>query len=97
MPVRQQFLLMDLNGFGITSYSTIVKEHIKRISAMTSNSNPEQMYKNIIINSPMVFRGVWNVVKLMLDEGTRVKFTVVGSSYKKKLDAFIDDEWIADI
>jgi len=65
----------------------VVKTIITKIRDFSSNSSPEQLFKNVILNAPMVFRGVWSIIKYMIDEGTRVKFTVVGSSFKNKLDA----------
>ena len=38
-----------------------------------------------IINAPMLFTGVWAIVKGFLDEKTRKKITIKGGSYQKDL------------
>jgi len=38
-----------------------------------------------IINAPMLFSGVWAVIKPWIDEKTRNKITIIGSGYKEKL------------
>jgi len=38
-----------------------------------------------IINAPMLFTGVWAIVKMWIDEKTREKIHILGSSYKKEL------------
>jgi hypothetical protein len=48
------------------------------------------MGKMFIINSPMVFKTVWAVNKGWIDEKTRAKIEILGSSYMKKLTDFVD-------
>lgn len=38
-----------------------------------------------IINAPMLFSGIWTVIKPWIDEKTRNKISIIGSSYKEKL------------
>ena len=38
-----------------------------------------------IINAPMLFSGIWAVIKPWLDEKTKNKITIIGSGYKEKL------------
>lgn len=45
-----------------------------------------------IINAPMLFTGVWAVAKMWIDEKTREKIHILGSSYKKELLKYIDPE-----
>lgn len=49
-----------------------------------------------IVNAPMLFTGVWQVIKPWLDEKTKNKITIIGGNYKKKLLEFIDEENIPD-
>ena len=39
----------------------------------------------LIVNSPMLFEGIWNNIKPQIDESTRKKVTIIGSGYKEKL------------
>ena len=36
-----------------------------------------------VINAPMLFTGVWAVVKMWIDDKTKEKIQIFGSSYKK--------------
>jgi len=42
-----------------------------------------------IVNAPMLFSGVWAMIKVFLDEKTKSKITIVGSNYKDKLLQFV--------
>ena len=42
-----------------------------------------------IINAPMLFSGVWAMIKIWLDEKTRAKITIIGSSYKEELLKYV--------
>jgi len=49
-----------------------------------------------IINAPMLFSGVWAIVKPWLDEKTKAKIKILGSGYKKTLLEYIDEENLPD-
>ena len=49
-----------------------------------------------IVNAPMLFTGVWALVKVWLDEKTREKIQIMGGSYKKKLLEYIDEDQLID-
>ncbi len=49
-----------------------------------------------IINSPTAFKMAWAVIKGWIDEKTRNKIEVLGSSYMTKLEAFVDVSQIPD-
>ena len=38
-----------------------------------------------IINAPMLFSGIWAVIKPWIDEKTRNKINIIGSGFKDKL------------
>jgi hypothetical protein len=42
-----------------------------------------------IINAPMLFSGVWAMIKVWLDEKTRNKITIIGSGYKDELLKYV--------
>jgi len=48
-----------------------------------------------IVNAPMLFTGVWAVVKAFLDEVTRRKIQIYGGGYKQYLLAVIDEDQLA--
>ena len=43
-----------------------------------------------IVNAPMLFSGIWSMIKIWLDEKTRNKITIIGSSYKEELLKFVN-------
>lgn len=49
-----------------------------------------------VINAPMLFTGVWAVVKMWIDDKTKEKIQIFGGSYKKELLKYIDPENLPD-
>ena len=43
-----------------------------------------------ITNAPMLFSGIWAIVKGFLDEKTRSKIKILGSNYLQTLEQFVD-------
>ena len=50
------------------------------------------LLKMLIINAPFAFRGVWSMLKSFLNEKTRDKISVIGSSYQETLLEIIDSD-----
>lgn len=42
-----------------------------------------------IVNAPMMFTGIWAMIKMWLDEKTKNKITILGSSYKDELLKYV--------
>ena len=57
---------------------------------------PEILGHMFIVNAPMLFSGIWAFAKAFLDEKTKKKISIIGSSYKKTLLEFIDEENLPD-
>jgi hypothetical protein len=49
-----------------------------------------------VVNAPMMFTGIWAMVKMWIDEKTKEKIKILGGSYKKELLEFIDPENLPD-
>lgn len=43
-----------------------------------------------IINAPMLFSGIWSMIKIWLDEKTKAKITIIGSGYKEELLKYVN-------
>ena len=43
-----------------------------------------------VCNAPMLFSGIWAVVKGFMDEKTRAKIKIIGSNYMPTLTEYID-------
>lgn len=42
-----------------------------------------------IINAPFLFTGIWAVVRMWIDDKTKEKIKILGSSYKKELLQYV--------
>lgn len=69
---------------------------IQMASKVGSDYYPEIMGQTFIVNAPMLFSGVWAVIKGFLDEKTRAKITIKGGSYQNDLLAIVDKENLPD-
>lgn len=49
-------------------------------------------FSMFIVNAPMLFTGIWAIIKMWIDEKTTEKIKILGSSYKKELLQYIDPE-----
>lgn len=49
-----------------------------------------------IVNAPMLFTGVWAVVKGFLDQRTRDKIKILGGKYQKELLELVDPDNLPD-
>jgi CRAL/TRIO domain len=54
------------------------------------------MGQMFIVNAPMLFTGVWAVVKGFLDERTRNKIQIKGSKYQKELLELVEPQNLPD-
>ena len=48
------------------------------------------MGATFVVNAPFSFTGAWSVVKHFLDERTRAKITILGTSFLKELLVHVD-------
>ncbi|TPX65758.1 hypothetical protein SpCBS45565_g04929 [Spizellomyces sp. 'palustris'] len=88
--LEQSCTILDLKGVYITQFPSVANL-VKQVSTIAQNYYPEMLGKMYIINAPMLFTGVWSVVKGFLDEVTVSKINILGSSYKSKLLETIDE------
>jgi hypothetical protein len=69
---------------------------IQLASKVGSDYYPEIMGQCFIVNAPMLFTGVWAVVKGFIDEKTRKKITIMGSKYHKEILELVESENLPD-
>jgi hypothetical protein len=94
--VDETFTILDLKGSSMKMMSKQVYNFIKLASTVAQDNYPEILGKMFIVNAPMLFSGVWAVIKPWLDEKTRNKITIIGSGFKDKLEQYIDTENIPE-
>lgn len=90
--ISQGFTIMDMTGGGISTFNSQVRALVKLAAKVGSDYYPEIMGNLFVINAPMLFSGVWSVVKGFLDERTRNKIKILGSGYMKTLVEYMDEE-----
>jgi len=88
--------IMDLKGAAAKIMSSKVWDLLKMASKVGQDYYPETLGHMFIVNVPMFFYGVWNIVKHFVDEKTRNKIHILGSSYKKELLKYIDEKDLPD-
>ena len=94
--IEQGLNILDLNGGSMKILSKKVYGLIQLASKVGSDYYPEIMGQTFIVNAPMLFSGVWAIVKGFIDEKTRKKITIKGSSYQKDLLEIVDAENLPD-
>ena len=87
---------MDLNGGSMKILSKKVYGLIQLASKVGQDYYPEIMGQMFIVNAPMLFTGVWAVVKGFLDERTRQKIKILGGKYQKELLELVEAENLPD-
>lgn len=88
--------IIDLKGAAANMMSSKVWDFLKMTTKIGQDYYPEILGTMFIINAPMFFYGVWNIVKHFVDEKTRNKIQIFGSGYKKELLKVIDEENLPD-
>mmetsp|Transcript_37992 Transcript_37992/g.34022 ORF Transcript_37992/g.34022 Transcript_37992/m.34022 type:complete len:345 (+) Transcript_37992:43-1077(+) len=88
--VDQTVTILDLKGASFKMFSGQVIDFVKLASSIGQDYYPEIMGQMFIVNAPMLFSGAWAVIKQFLDEKTRQKIKIIGSSYQKELLECID-------
>lgn len=88
--VEQTLTIIDLKGSSTKLMSKQVYDFVKLASNIGQNYYPEIMGKMFIINAPLLFSGVWAMMKPWIDEKTRAKIEIIGSKYEAKIHEHID-------
>jgi hypothetical protein len=94
--VEQTVYIMDLKGGAMKILNGATYKFIKHCTSIGQDNYPEVLGKMFIINAPMFFYAVWNIIKIWVDEKTRNKVNILGSNFKKELLEFIDENDIPD-
>ncbi len=62
---------------------------IQLASKVGQDYYPEIMGNMFIVNAPMLFSGVWRIIKGFLDEKTSNKIKIMGGGYQTTLFEFV--------
>ncbi|KAI8615844.1 CRAL-TRIO domain-containing protein [Chytriomyces sp. MP71] len=81
--------IIDLKNVPLMQFNSI-RKFLGEVTGIAQNYYPETLGKMFIINAPLLFQGVWAVVKGMLDEATVAKISILGTNYSKELLDVVD-------
>lgn len=73
-----------------TTFWSQLQPWLKTTTLKSSESTLFNQFSMFIVNAPMLFTGIWTIVKMWIDDKTKEKIKILGSSYKKELLEFID-------
>jgi len=76
--VSTSLCIIDLEGTGLSHFTTDVRNYLKLYFELLGNNFPGNLGKVYIINCPMVFTGVWSVVRLFLPAADRERIQLFG-------------------
>ena len=93
--VEQTCYIIDLKGAGITVFPKL-RDIIKLASSIGQDYYPEILGTMFIINAPMMFSGIWSIIKHFIDEKTKKKILIKDSKYQKELFQYADVENLPD-
>ena len=89
--VDEVFLVIDLNNVNITKvFDSKFKALLKFASKMGEEYYPEQLGHSFIINAPWLFKGIWSIVRVWLNEKTRSRFHLESDNALPKLAKYFD-------
>ena len=81
-----------MTGCGVSVANSQTYGLCKLAAKVGSDYYPEIMGNFLIVNAPMLFSGIWAVVKGFLDEKTRGKIKIIGSNFMPTVEQFLDHE-----
>jgi len=95
-PIAQTCTILDLKGGSMSMMSSQVYNFVQLASKIGQDYYPEILGQMFIINAPMLFTGVWAMIKPWIDEKTRNKIKILGSKYEKEIFEVIDPANLPD-
>ena len=93
--IEQSCTILDLKGVPLSAFPSVFSL-IREVSVIAQNYYPEMLGRMFMINSPVLFTAVWNMIKPLLDEVTVKKISIMGSNYKAALLECIDEANLPD-
>jgi hypothetical protein len=79
--IDQGCTILDLKGVPLMQFNEC-RKILQQVLGIAQNHYPETMGKLFIINAPTLFKGVWTLVKPLLDENTVAKISLLSSNYE---------------
>ncbi|KAG2427707.1 hypothetical protein HYH02_014538 [Chlamydomonas schloesseri] len=84
-PICTTTVIIDLAGLGLGHFNAATQRLLNTFSKIDQDYYPEHLGLMFIINTPLIFRGMWAAVQPLLQERTRKKIIMLGSDYLPEL------------
>ncbi|KJE89190.1 hypothetical protein CAOG_00710 [Capsaspora owczarzaki ATCC 30864] len=88
--VQELTIIMDLTGLNRKHLWGPGLDLFRAVAKIYEANYPEVVKRCFIINAPMIFPVMFNLIKPLLHEATRQKIRVLGSDYVSVLSEYID-------
>ena len=88
--VDQLCIILDIENIGITDLFGKTRTFVNLSAKIGQDYYPGNMAKMFLINTSKLFYIVYNIIKSLIDEGTRKKIELLGSDYKEKIFEYIE-------
>lgn len=79
-------VVVDLSGISMGHATSAVYGALKKRVRLEEDNYPEVVRTVSIVNAPAVFTAIWAVVSKFLDDGTRAKMSIHGTSFHKDVE-----------
>jgi len=93
LPMLSSVFIFDLNGFSLGQYSNDLKTEVMGPMQLVY---PELLGKGILVNSPVIFQGVWKIVSPFLDPVTLAKISVNGKDFADSLSETFEQDCLPE-
>ena len=90
--ILQTVVVMDLKGLHMGLWNKLTTNFVQATTKYSQDCQPECMGKMFIVNAPMMFTGIWAIVKGWVDEKTRAKISLEGKDFMKQMVELVDED-----
>ena len=88
--VDQLCIILDIENIGITDLFGKTRTFVNLSAKIGQDYYPGNMANMFLINTSKLFYIVYNIIKSLIDEGTRKKIELLGNDYKEKIFEYIE-------
>lgn len=89
--VDQIVMIADLKDAGMSIlFQSKVQAYLKLMLTVGQNCYPEILAKSYVVNAPFLFKGLWSIIKGMMDQKTVAKFCIESGNGLKTLSQVMD-------
>jgi hypothetical protein len=95
--IDRNITILDVKGFGVMRMTkSDTRAFLNMATKVAQDFYPECQGKMFIVNTGWSFSALWAIVKIWLDEKTKKKISVLGSSYMKEITKYVDPSQIPE-